>query len=394
MNPQTREFILEHINDDPSKLALSAKRDSGVDVLWAIQQIKARKAIQHKIPSWYKNPDIIFPVQLSVEQSSSEQTAIFKSGLIQGNTLVDLTGGFGVDCAFMAQHFNEVVYVERNEELCEIARQNFKILRLSHILVKNMDSVEYLQSMEPVDCIFIDPARRDTKGKKTVAFADCEPDITQLLTLLLLKANTVLVKSSPMHDISLALNELKYTSNIFVVAIENECKELLFLLKNKAIEISIASVNLHKNKHEDSFLFSLQEEQETICEYTSQPEKYLYEPNAAILKVGAYKSVAKRFGLKKLHPNSHLYTSDVLRDDFPGRIFLVDSYFSLNKQSIKQQLQEIRQANITIRNFPETVDALRKKLKIADGGNVYLFATTLFDEKKVLIKCRKILNNN
>ncbi len=390
MNAQTKEFIRKHLLDDVAALALSAKKEPDVDVAWAIRQLKERQAIRYKIPSWYDNPDVVFPVHLSIEQSSSELTATFKSTLLQGNTFVDLTGGFGVDCAFLSKNFKQCFYIERNADLCCIAEENFKALHLPHVQVIQADSVNYMRSMNPVDCIFIDPARRDAKGKKTVVLSDCEPDVTKLLSLLLEKADTVLIKTSPMLDISLALSELINVASVYVVAVENECKELLFLLRKNYIQETVFfAVNLHKDKPAEIFPFTKEEEKNAVCFYPKKPEKYLYEPNVSLLKAGAYKIVAEKLQLKKLHPNSHLYTSETLYKDFPGRIFSVESCFTLNKNEVKEQLKGLKKANITVRNFPATVENLRKKLKLADGGDIYLFATTLCNEEKVLLKCIK-----
>jgi 16S rRNA G966 N2-methylase RsmD len=390
INLSTKQFIAEHISDDWSKLAFSANRNTDVDVLQAINQIKGRRLIEQKIPTWYENADIVFPAHLSLEQCSSETTASFKSTLIQGNTLVDLTGGFGVDCAFLSSQFKQVTYVERNAELCEIAKHNFAVLGLNHIQVINADAVDYLQQMPSVDCIFIDPARRDGVGRKTVALSDCEPNVVEILPTLLEKSKTVLLKLSPMLDIRLALSDLKKVAGVSVISVDNECKELLLMLSNQANGNPLIScLNFRKNNELQTFSFTNEEEQLANVSYAHLPEKYLYEPNASILKAGAYKLLSSRLGLKKLHPNSHLYTSDTLFADFPGRIFSIDSYFSLNKRDMREYLGGIIQANITVRNFPDTVASLRKKTKLAEGGQVYLFATTLLDEKKVLVKCSK-----
>jgi hypothetical protein len=257
--------------------------------------------------------------------------------------------------------------------------------------VKNLDSVEYLKTMPAVDCIFLDPARRDQSGRKTVAFSDCEPNVTEILPLLLEKADTTLLKTSPMLDISLALSELKNVAEVYIVAVENECKELLFLLKKELSgEPTITAVNLNNHKETQLLSFTHTEEQNAMCSFAETLQTYLYEPNASILKSGAFKILSQKYALKKLHPNSHLYTSGVLHSDFPGRIFTVESYFSLNKKEFKESLKDIKKANITVRNFPETVENLRKKLKLSDGGDVFLFATTLKNNEKVIIKTRKV----
>jgi hypothetical protein len=386
---KTDEFIRDHANDDVKTLALQARKYPEIDMAFAIQQIAGRKAIAEKIPSWYKRDGLLYPRHLSLEQCSSEATARYKASLVEGDSLVDLTGGFGIDCAFMAERFKHATYVERNAELCEIARHNFPALDLRHIAVVNGDATQYLNEMEKVDCIFIDPARRNEQGGKTVAVSDCEPDVGLLSGQLLEKADRVMIKLSPMLDLTLALQALPQTAQVHVVSANNECKELILILENRPVEeIPVTCINLTKTQAQ-SFVFSKQQEQNADCTCTSQIEAFLYEPNASILKAGAYKCVAARFGLKKLHANSHLYTSATRCDVFPGRVFAVQSVFSLNKNELKQELDGIRQANLSVRNFPASVAELRKRTRLADGGGIYIFATTLADERKVLVKCVK-----
>lgn len=391
----TKKFIESHRYDDPATLALKAASmtESGVDVRFAIRQIAGRQAVEHKIPSWYRLDDIIYPMHLSLEQCSSELTARYKASLLNGDTFTDLTGGFGVDCAFIAEKYHSVFYVERQTELCEIARYNFKALDLLHVHIIQGDALDYLSGMASVDCIYIDPARRSDAGKKTVAITDCEPDLGQIKDLLLGKASVVLAKLSPMLDISLAMKTLPETKEIHVISVDNECKELLFLIeKDFSGEPVIKAVNLLRNGQAILFSFVKTEEQDTVPEYTVDVLDFLYEPNASILKSGAYKSIARKFNLKKLHPDSHLYTSDQAIENFPGRSFRTDAVFSLSKKDLKEHLNGLKQANISIRNFPLSVNELRKKTGIKDGGDIYLFATTLNDGKKVLVKTHKYLN--
>ena len=381
----TELFIHEHRFDDVQKLAFTSC-PSGVDLTFALSQIAGRQAIKNKIPSWHEIDNIIYPKHLSLEQCSSEATAKYKASLIHGESFVDLTGGFGVDCAFLARQFKSGVYVEHSDDLCEIARNNFKAFGLDHICIIHGESIDYLEYMKNVDCIYIDPARRDSSGGKIVAIQDCEPDIIELKELLLNKAKTVMIKLSPMLDISLALQSLPETKEIHVVSLAGECKELLFILKNgQAGDVKINCVNILKNGMIQVFSYIKSEEQSLVINYTSEPKEFIYEPNASVLKAGAYKSVAIRFDLEKLHPDSHLYTSDKLMENFPGRTFRLVSVFSFNKKEIKENLGAIKQANLSIRNFPGSVEALRKKLKLKEGGNIYLFATTLNDGKKVML---------
>ena len=393
----TESFVLQHRFDDVKKLAF-APYPPNVNLAFALSQISGRQAVANKIPSWHTNDNIIYPNHLPLEQCSSEAAAKYKASIVNGNSFVDLTGGFGVDCAFLAQQFKSGVYVEQSDKLCEIARNNFKALGLNHIQVIHGKAVDYLETSQKVDCIYIDPARRDSGGGKIVAIPHCEPNIIELKELLLNKADTVMIKLSPMLDISLALQSLPETTDIHIVSIDGECKELLFVLNKERYhctgpisfgnseenkESRMNCINILKNGTIQIFSFFKQEEQCTI-NYTAEIKNFVYEPNASILKAGAYKSVAFRFGLEKLHPDSHLYTSNKLIEHFPGRVFKLISVFAFNKKAIKENLGSIKQANLSIRNFPGSVDELRKKLKLKDGGNIYLFATTLYNGKKVI----------
>lgn len=398
LSPETLRFIEEHAQDDVRPLALQARKYPLVDMPTAIQQIAGRQIAAEKIPSWQAVEGILYPRHLSLEQCSSELTARYKAGLTKGETLTDLTGGFGIDCAFLATGFRQAVYVERQEELCEIASHNFPLLGLHHITVCNEDGVKHLEEMTPVDCLFIDPARRNEHGGKTVAIADCEPDVAALEELLLSKARQVIIKLSPMLDLTLALKDMKHVSEAHIVSVNNECKELLLILDREAETnvktaqmnsyIPIICVNLTSHGVQ-RFVFTREEEQASECSYVDQTSSYLYEPNASLLKAGAFRCLAKRYGLQKLHPNSHLYTSESLVTDFPGRIFRIEATGTFNKKDTKALLSDIKKANITVRNFPASVAELRKRIKLAEGGDTYLFATTLADEQKVLIRCTK-----
>lgn len=390
LSPETQRFICDHQTDDVRTLALQARKYPDVDMPVAITQIAGRQAAAVKIPSWKETEGLWYPKHLSLEQCSSEMTARYKANLLTGNTLADLTGGFGIDCAFIASRFKHVTYVERQTELCEIAAHNFPLLNLPHIDIRNTDGVAYLKEMSPVDCIFIDPARRNEHGGKTVAISDCEPDVAELEKLLLDRATRVMIKLSPMLDLSLALNTLRYATEVHVLSVNNECKELLIILeKAPAVEVPIHCVNLTA-KGEQYFRFTREQEQCSQCPYTDTPGIYLYEPNASILKAGAFRSVGTAYNVRKLHPNSHLYTSDALIEGFPGRIFRIISSCHLNKKEMGESLADVKKANITIRNFPSTVAELRKRIKLTDGGDTYLFATTLNDGQKILIRCEKV----
>lgn len=399
ISPETQLFIREHSSDDVRTLALQAKKYPDIDMPTAITQIAGRQVAAEKIPSWREIEEIWYPKHLSLEQCSSETTARYKARLFQGDSLTDLTGGFGIDCSFLAAGFKSATYVERHEELCEIAAHNFPILNLNHIDVRNEDGVAYLQTMSPVDCIFLDPARRNEHGGKTVAISDCEPDVAGLEELLLSKAKRIMVKLSPMLDLSLALKELKHTQEVHILSVNNECKELLLLLGQEAPteqvppeEIPIRCANLFTKgaQEEQHFAFTREQEQHSQCTYTDSLGDYLYEPNASLLKAGAFRSVAAAYSVRKLHPNSHLYTSDTFIGNFPGRIFRIVNQCSFNRKEAKESLADLKKANVTVRNFPATVAELRKRLHLTEGGDTYLFASTLNDGRKVIIRCEKV----
>ncbi|EJX08280.1 hypothetical protein EVA_03601 [gut metagenome] len=386
---QTQSFIREHQRDDVRTLALQSAKYPDVDMPVAITQIAGYQMAAEKIPSWSAMEGVWYPKHISLEQCSSEITARYKATLVEGDSLTDLTGGFGIDCSFLAMRFRRVTYVERQEELCEIAAHNFSLFHQSHISVCHADGVEFLHTMPSVSCIFLDPARRNEQGGKTVAIADCEPDVARLEDMLLEKAQQVLVKLSPMLDLSLALKELRYAKEVHVLSVNNECKELLLLLdaRSPVEEIPIHCVNLSAkgNRADQHFVFTREGEMNSVCDYTHTVGTYLYEPNASLLKAGAFRSLAAAFSLKKLHPNSHLYTSDTWIDAFPGRAFRVVGQCGFGKKEMKEQLGSLKKANLAVRNFPASVAELRKRLKLADGGDNYLFATTLNNQQKVLI---------
>lgn len=387
----TQEFIRKHVNEDVRALALQAAKYPDVDMPAAVQQIAGYQIASRKIPSWASVGQIRYPRHLSMEQCSSEQTARYKASLIKGDTLVDLTAGLGVDCSFLARNFKQVTYVERQEELCELAHHNFPLLDLPHITVCKDDAYSFLEKMEPVDCIFLDPARRDSRGGKTVALADCEPNVIEMEPLLISKAKTVMIKLSPMLDITSALHDLKYISQIHLVSVQNECKELLLILKseqnNQPVEIHCEQlINKDCSNH---FAFTVEEERDSTNKLADSMLEYLYEPDVTLLKAGAYRIISSRFPVYKLHINSHLFTSSQYLSGFPGRHFQVVGVSGFGKKEIKHFLEGVDKANLTVRNFPSTVADLRKRLKLKEGGELYIFATTLWNDEKVLIKCIK-----
>ena len=390
ISSETLHFIEENARADVRSLALQAKKYPLVDMAMAVVQIAGRQIAEAKVPSWYRTEGLLYPKHLSMEQCSSEATAIYKAGLVEGDSFADLTGGFGIDCSFLSRKFKQADYVERQAELCELAKHNFPLLGLS-IGVHNEDGVEYLKQMQPVDCLFLDPARRDGHGGKTVAIADCEPDVSALEDLLVEKAKKVMVKLSPMLDLSLALKYLKYVREVHIVSVNNECKELLLILQKESAssDITIHCEHIVNASEHQSFSFTQEQERTSDCPLATEVGAYLYEPNASILKAGAYRSLTQTYACKKLHASSHLYTSEQFIEDFPGRRFKVEAVSSFGKKELKEFLQGMEKANLTIRNFPSSVADLRKRLKLKEGGEDYLFATTLADESKVMIKCRK-----
>jgi len=412
LTPEQKQFILAHEREDIHETALRFVRD---DMPLLLAQIAGRQMAEKKIPSWYAETDIVYPAHLSLEQSSSELTARYKVSLITGeseafadssfvtsgtsqvsvenknNRFADLTGGMGVDFSFISPYFREATYVEQNKNLCRIAVHNFRLLGLKNMTVHCVDTETFLKETTPLDFIYLDPSRRDNAGRKLFRIEDCSPDLLKIKPWLLEKSGRVMVKYSPMLDISLAVKTIGCVSAVHIVSVDNECKELLFLLsKTAGNEPLFVAVNLRRSGGKEIFSFTPEQEQKASIPFASGPGHYLYESNASILKAGAFKSVAQVYNLQKLHINSHLYTSDELVADFPGRVFEVETSFAPNKKNIKTFLQDTKKANIAVRNFPMTVAEIRHKTGLVDGGDTYLFATTLADERKVWIVCTKL----
>lgn len=387
-----RQFVKEHAADDLNRLLLSASRYPSIDVAFAVEQIASRRQIRDKLPAWYANEALLFPSKISAEQCSSEQTASYKQRLVkESDRLCDLTGGLGIDSFYFSRLVSHVTYIERFPAYCEAARHNFAALNVANITIVEGDSKELVAGLPEVDVFYIDPARRGEGNKRVYALTDCEPDLPALLPELFRHAPKVIAKLSPMADIRLTLDLLPGTTGIHVLSVKNECKELLFVVERdmEMVSPAIHCINFNNNGREESFTFSLMDEQVEELHLACQLKRYLYEPNASLLKAGAFKSTAARFGMEKLHVSSHLYTSDERKDNFPGRSFVVEEVYPFSSKLCKSLAKDIPQANITVRNFPLSVDELRKRTKIADGGEVYLFATTLADNSKILVKCRK-----
>ncbi len=379
-SPADQAFVQAHLNEDATRLLLKlppAQR-------WLAQQVMARQKIKTKLPTWYNNPAVLFPVSLSLEQSSSEITAQHKASLISGKLLIDATGGMGVDAYYFAKQFEKVIYIEQKPELVQLARYNFNQLGATNIDCVCGEAMSLLKDFtKQIDWLYLDPARRSTTNQRVHQLADCEPDIVNNLELLFSKTNNIFTKTAPLLDIKQAIEDLQSVQNIHVVAIENECKEVLFeLTKIPDGRIKLQTKNFKQITQ--SFNFDLKTEQEAVARFGT-PLTFLYEPNAAILKAGAFKSIGNQFELLKIAAHSHLYTSTELHNDFPGRIFKIIDTVKANSQDIEPYLND-RKANLTVRNFPIGAEELRKKLKLKDGGNVYLFATTLHNnDKRVVI---------
>lgn len=385
-------FIQAHLHQDAATLMLQASRYPGLPVLELVQQIKARQKATTKLPTWAENPETIFPVTLSVEQSSSEATAAFKASLVKGELLIDLTGGFGVDSLCFARSFEQVIHVEQNHELQEIAAYNFTLLGATNIQSIATTAEAFLNSFtQKADVIYLDPARRGNREEKLHLLQDCEPDILSLLPVLLTKSDVILLKTSPMLDIELALEQLQQVTKVWVVAVQNEVKEVLYLLQPHTTAPELAerhAINLLAKGQQQILTFTKATEEAAIPVYTL-PQAFVYEPNAAILKAGAYRYLGAQLGLNKLHPNSHLYTSEQLVPDFPGRSFRCVHVSSYNKKELLR-LVPGKQANITVRNFPESVAEIRKRTGIKEGGRLYLFFTTDMQQKPTVLICEKV----
>ncbi|AXG71923.1 16S rRNA m(2)G966-methyltransferase [Kordia sp. SMS9] len=389
LQPEIQQFINDHLKTDPTKLLLKHKELSGIPFAEIMAQIQAKAKCEKKLPTWFSAKNIYYPNKLNIEQTSSEKTANYKANILKGNSLIDLTGGFGVDCYAFAKKFRKVTHCEISPQLSEIVAHNYKILKVENVETIAQNGIDYVQqTSQTFDCIYVDPSRRNDVKGKVFLLEDCLPDVVSHQEILLKHANTVLIKTSPLLDITNGVRVLKHVKEIHVVAVQNEVKELVWLLdkNSKGDDIAIKTVNL-TTKETESFNFQLSEERQTeVC--FGLPKKYLYEPNAAIMKAGGFSSIANSFQLEKLHPHSHLYTANELID-FPGRRFEVQKIVPFNKKVFKKELH-LSKANITTRNFPVSVAAIRKKLTLADGGTDFLFATTLLSENKVILHCIKV----
>ncbi|WP_094668168.1 THUMP-like domain-containing protein [Bifidobacterium myosotis] len=420
---ETWAFIDAHQHEDVRDVALHARRADGVDVPFALEQIAGRQRARVKLPDWAAIDGLIFPPQVPMEQCSSQFTALYKARLAQrlveslrdgtphtadvgrpadasgdapagrttghppaATSLIDLTGGFGVDFSYMAQVFDRATYVERQPLLCDIARHNLPLLGLTHANVVNGDSADVLRSLEPASMIFLDPARRDDHGARTYAIADCTPDVLALQETLLAKAPVVMVKLSPMLDWHKTVADFDgAVAEVHIVSTGNECKELLLVLTRAHVDaprvwcVNDDQVLDFVDAHPVSFAGPMPPDQ----------WRYLYEPNASIMKAGCFDVVERRFGVRAVGRNSHLFVAAEPVADFPGRSFVIESIATMNKHELKSLTEGLTHANIAVRNFPMPVAQLRRKLKLKDGGDVYLFATTDARDRHIVIRTVK-----
>ncbi len=400
METKLEEFIREHRHDDVRQLALQAARYPDIDMQQALQQIAGWQTARTKLPEWAATDGIIYPPRLSMEQCSSEATAKYKAKVLDPSpsTVIDLTGGFGVDFSYMARGFQKAVYVERQPHLCEAARHNFQLLGLENAEVVCGDGVEYLKNLpSPFNAqspltIYLDPARRDENGKKTYAISDCTPDVVTLKDLLMEKAGRVMIKLSPMLDWHKAVDDLGEVVEVHIVSVDNECKELLLVLaKNPAAPLRVVCANIRHDTETELFEFFPSNDSLSNSLFPALRERdFLYEPNASIMKAGCFAEVADRFGVQPTGSNSHLFLSPQFIPDFPGRKFQIEKVTSMNKKELKHAIGGLTKANITVRNFPLSVAELRKRLKLADGGDTYIFATTLGEKDHVLLITKQI----
>ena len=385
MNEATLEFIRIHADEDVRQLAFLGKKNPEVDMAYALDQIAGRQKARVKIPSWASIDGIVYPPHISMEQCSSEQTARYKASIAgNGDKIVDLTAGFGVDMAFMSAGFKQAVHVEMQPQLCSISSENYKHLGLNHVQVVCSDGVGYLHQMEHADLIFIDPARRDQHGARTYGIADCTPNVLEIIDEMLQKANRVMIKLSPMLDWQKTVADVGNVSQVHIVSVGNECKELLLVVEKADVPLQIFCVN-----DDDVFSYTFGD----VTSHTwSEPAvpKYLYEPNASVMKAGCFNLISHRFGITQPDANSHLFLSDKLVEGFPGRKFVIERVSTMNKRELKEALAGIDKANIAVRNFPLSVADLRKRLKLKDGGDVYIFATTDAKKGHLVMVCRKI----
>jgi hypothetical protein len=390
LHRDVQEFIFAHEQDDEKALVLKHKTILGLPASLIAEQIGARRKAKSKLPLYYNTPGIIYPQGINLEQSSSEKTAQYKSEILSilasNKALADVTGGFGIDSFFLSKIFDSVYHVEPNASLQQIAQHNHAELSAKNITYQNTKAEDFLKTCtHQLNCIFIDPSRRNA-GQKVFRLSDCEPDVVRLLPDFFTKADYVLIKTSPLLDIQQGIQDLRGVEKIWVVAVDNECKELLFLChKDFSGEPEISAINIQTDREEFSFLNSVEKKTESVY---SKPLLYIYEPNAAILKAGAFKSIGKQCSLFKLHSSTHLYTSSEKIENFPGRVFKKIKQVKPEAKALIEVFPQGK-ANIITRNYPLSVEALKKKTKLNDGGELYLLGFS-GPKEKYLIAAERI----
>ncbi|MEQ9089824.1 MAG: RsmD family RNA methyltransferase [Balneola sp.] len=365
------DFIKDHINDDPAEVMLQSRKFPELPMREIVVQIASRQKAKDKLPEWFGNYDLIFPPKQNLEQASSEITAKFKARFLEGDSLIDLSGGTGVDTFYLSRKMSSTVYLEPNKELCAVSKHNFEVLG-ANIEVQNSTAEEILKhNPAQFDWIFIDPSRRDDSQNRVYALEDCVPNVIELEEQLLNSAKNVLIKVSPMLDIKKTLEQFSCCYKVQIVAVDNEVKELLiYLNKDFSDEADIEAWNISEKWEEDQFSFKYSEEES--CDFDiEEPQKYIYEPNAALMKAGAFKLIGSKYSVQKLHPNTHLYTSDEFIENFPGKKLLIKEVFSPAKKEIKKRVKN-GTVNVIVRNYPMGANEIKKKFGLKDGGDSFL----------------------
>ena len=380
-----QEFIKSHKEQSVAEIALLLSKKPELDATFILAQINGLQKAKNKLPEFCNNPNIVYPVKLSMEQCSSEQTAIYKNTLVNGNSIIDLTGGFGIDSYYFSKQHNQVTYIEQNQELFEVVKENFKTLEVNNIETVNSSAEDFLSvTSTKVDIAYIDPSRRK-ENQRVFRLNECTPNIIELAPTIFNIADKILVKTAPLLDIKQSLKDLQNVTKVWIISVDNDCKEVLYLMEKDTIsEPDIITVNL--TKANQNFGFNYEQESNSIVDY-SEPLSYLYEPNASILKAGAFNSICNKYDIKKLAPNTHLYTSKELVENFPGRSFKIDQAIPYSSKDFKKL--GITKTNVSCRNFKDKPEQVKKKLKLKDGGDFYLFATTDMYDKPILIICVK-----
>ena len=383
---EIQDFITKNLSSDSTKLALKKNPFPAINYTEIINQIVSKKKAKNKLPTWFSTKNIIYSEKISIEQTSSELTAKYKASLVAGKNLIDCTGGFGIDDYYFAQQFEAVTHCEINSELSKIVQHNFKQLKIENITCFSGDSTDILKQLNQCfDCIYIDPSRRNNAKIKVFLLADCLPNVVDLQNFYYQYSDTILIKTSPILDIQAGLNELKNVVSIHIIAVENEVKELLWEIQKSFVDQpKIIAVNLEKQQVVSTTI-KLSENYKVTY---SLPKKYLYEPNASLLKSGGFEAISELFEVDKLHKHSHLYTADEIKD-FQGRRFEITKEIPFQKNDLKKYIQE-QKMNVTIRNFPLKVENIKKKYKISDGGTLFAFFTTNLKDEKIVLLCKKI----